>query len=336
MSLQQRLDALKNLKNHLLSDPIELQNAIQQARNENAWFTVASCKLAIKNLSIFLLNTSLLNEWAGKYAIEKIEQQKKIGLVAAGNIPLISMHDILCVLISGHQLILKISEKDKVLVLYILEYLSNLSNEFKNNIIITNRLKGFDAVIATGSDNSSRYFDYYFQNYPHIIRRNRSSLAVINGKETAEELTALGHDIFDYYGLGCRNISHLLVPDAYDFSNMKEAFMQFKDITEHHKYSNNLDYQRTVYLMNNIPYLNIDHINMIENTALFSPLSCLHYHYYSSSSAADAYILEHIDSLQCICGDTQYSNTNIGETQSPGPGDYADNIDTLSFLCNLS
>jgi hypothetical protein len=289
--------------------------------------------MAVRNIATCMLEEQALTHWAIQY--HEPTAQKTIGIVAAGNIPLVSFHDILCVLVSGNRLQLKLSEKDNSLIVYILEELSKVSPDISACIDITDRLKNFDAVIATGSNNTARYFEYYFGKYPHIIRRNRTSLAILSGDETEAELEALGHDIFDYFGLGCRNVSHLLLPAGYDFARMLKALHQFEYVADHNKYRNNFDYQRTNYLMSSTPYLPVDYVNIVEREQLFSPVSSLHYHYYGTTDEVIAYIDQHREHLQCIVGKGALATVEFGKTQQPGLSDYSDDIDTMQFLATL-
>ncbi|HYC30054.1 MAG TPA: acyl-CoA reductase, partial [Chitinophagaceae bacterium] len=318
--LNERIGAFAQLGTTILSGSDEMEKAIAKARAENPWFTDDFCRLAMLNIARHLLDEQKLTDWAK--IITAALSPKTIAVVAAGNIPLVSFNDILCVLASGNKLLLKTSEKDSALTRFVLGELIKSLPGLENYISISGTLKDFDAVIATGSNNTSRYFDYYFKDYPRIIKRNRTSLAILDGSETKAELSGLAHDIFDYFGLGCRNVSHLLVPDGYDFTPLAEELRAFGHIADHHKYRNNLDYRRTIYLMNQIPFLNIDHINMTENEALFSPISCLHYHFYKTEYDTHRYAVEHKDDLQCVVGRSGVCNVGFGETQKPGLTDY--------------
>jgi hypothetical protein len=334
MNKQARIKSFAELGKILSNQPKGLEEAIHKASALNPWFTPCNCAMAVRNIAICMLEEQMLTKWAGQHA--EPTTQKTIGIVAAGNIPLVSFHDILCVLMSGHRLQLKLSEKDNTLISYILEILLKVSPDIHGCVLITDRLKDFDAIIATGSNNTARYFEYYFGKYPHIIRRNRTSLAILSGNETDAELIALGHDIFDYFGLGCRNVSHLLVPAGYDFGNLLKALQQFEYVADHNKYRNNFDYQRTNYLMSNTPYLPVDYVNIVEREQLFSPVSSLHYHHYSTADEIITYIEQHREHLQCIVGKEAPATVEFGKTQQPGLSDYADDIDTMQFLATLS
>jgi hypothetical protein len=181
-------------------------------------------------------------------------------------------------------------------------------------------------VIATGSDNTARYFEYYFRTKPHIIRKNRSSIAVLTGNETDDQLIALGKDVFSYFGLGCRNVSKLVVPEGYDFTRPLRLWEVYHDVSNHHKYVNNYDYNKSILLINGTHHFDNGFALLTPNEALVSPISVL---YYATSADLAS------DKIQCIVG----SGANyipFGTTQEPTLTDYADNVDTLKFLTGLS
>lgn len=333
MNREDRIKALAQTGQIMQEASAARENAIQQAGRDNPWFIPEHCLLAISNLTRHLLEESALQQWASTYP--PIQHVRRVGVVAAGNIPLVGFHDMLCILVSGHHLQLKLSEKDSALISFVLNTIKEVSEELFEQVTVTGRLQDFEAVIATGSNNTARYFTYYFGKYPHIIRHNRTSLAVLTGKETPEELRGLGHDIFDFFGLGCRNVSHLLVPEGYDLKVLLQALEDFADIALHHKYRHNFDYQRTIYLMNRIPYLPADHINIIESRELHSPVACLHYHYYRSEGEVRDYLEQNKDYIQCVVGNAAGANIPFGKSQELGLYDYADHIDTMQFLASL-
>jgi hypothetical protein len=332
MNMQNRIRAAQQLADFLLSDDAELEEIIHRTYIHNYWFTPENIKYSIQNIAKEFLNEQKLTEWLSIYAINDDKKPKTIAIVAAGNLPMVSFHDILCVLISGNILQLKLAEKDKILLPFVLKKWQSFDALLHDKINIVERLQDFDAVIATGSNNSARYFEYYFGKYKHIIRKNRNSIAILDGSESIEQLIALGHDVFDYFGLGCRNVSALLLPENYDFSNLLVAFQSFSFLDQHNAYMNNLDYQRTLYLMNQTKMLDINFVNIVENNALCSPISCLFYQYYKNNDEINSFINQENGNLQCIVGK---GYLNFGQTQMPSLNDYADNIDTMQFITNL-
>ncbi|MCP4123275.1 MAG: acyl-CoA reductase [Bacteroidetes bacterium] len=325
------------LGRYMSSDSEELERIKHLAYIKNKWLTIENIKRSMEAISGQFLTEVNLNDWLSNYqGIHTSETGKTIGVVAAGNIPLVAFHDVLCVLNSGHSLKLKLSDKADVLLPHLLDKLCEFEPAFKARISIVERLKDFDAVIATGSNNSARYFDYYFGKVPNIIRRNRNSVAVLTGEESASELKSLAHDVFDYFGLGCRNTSKLYVPKDYDFEGIKEAFTPYAPLNDHNLYRNNLDYNRTLLLLNNIPFLNIDHINITENPMVASPIANLHYEQYSDLDQVKADVALMRDQLQCVVGNVPgLCTVSFGESQSPGLMDYADDVDVQKFLAEL-
>lgn len=254
----------------------------------------------------------------------------------AGNIPLVGFHDLLSVLISGHHVQLKLSSKDSKLIQYLIKHLIWLEPAFEKIIKIKeNKLENFDAVIATGSDNSARYFEYYFGKYPNIIRKNRSSCVILNGNESEEEMEALGEDIFSYFGLGCRNVSKAFVPKGYDLAKILSRWESYKEIIHHHKYCNNYDYQKSILLVNLIPFLDNGFILLQENEKLVSPISVLFYEYYTDQEDLEIKLNINKEKIQCIVGSNSLATVPFGGAQYPEVWDYADNVDTLTFLEKL-
>lgn len=321
MKLSERVDALAALGNILHSiEPGDKNTLYLNAGNYNAWFTPSQCDLALKGILKFLVKGKL-EAWVHGYSIP--ENPKKVGVVMAGNIPLVGFHDLLCVLISGHHLAAKLSSQDTVLMRYVVEQLVKIEPRFRDHITFVERLNDVDAVIATGSDNTARYFEYYFRNKPHIIRKNRSSIAVLQGSETDEQLVALGKDVFSYFGLGCRNVSKLIVPEGYDFSRILRLWEAYRDVSNHHKYVNNYDYNKSILLVNRTPFLDNGFVLITENSASVSPISVV---YYAHSADLNS------DKIQCIVSS---DGVPFGKSQEPELTDYADNVDTLKFLTGL-
>lgn len=311
---------------------------IQKSIIQNPWFTKESVIMALKSIGNSLSNNKI-HQWLGSYSIIDVEQPKVIGIIMAGNIPLVGFHDLLCTLISGNIVKAKLSSKDQFLYTIIKDILVKIDASFDSKIEFTDGLiKDVDAIIATGSDNSARYFEYYFNKYPNIIRKNRNSLGILTGDETVEELHSLGDDIFTYFGLGCRNVSFLLVPEGYDFPKLIESIESYGIVANHTKYFNNYEYQRAIMLMNLIPLYDNGFVLFKEGEALSSPIGVINYQYYKSEVEVENYIKTNKNKIQCIVSKTNWSfNTyDLGEAQQPELWEYADNVDTIKFLLDLN
>jgi hypothetical protein len=334
MTLDQRIRAFSQLGEHLqqLSED-GFQSLAESARMENPWFTPDNIRMAITGVHE-LLREEHLRTWTNSYTLTPA-QPKTVSVVMAGNIPLVGFHDFLCALMSGNRVQLKFSSKDSRLLAYIIKHLIWLEPEFETYIEVKNKLENFDAIIATGSDNSARYFEYYFGKYPNIIRKNRTSCALITGFETPDELALLGTDILSYFGLGCRNVSKLFVPVGYDITTCISSWNQLEGIIHHHKYCNNYDYQKSILLVNQTPHLDNGFVLLQENEKMVSPIAVLYYEYYTSDTDLDSKLSASRDKLQCIVGNHKLANVSFGQTQFPKVWDYADQIDTLRFLDNL-
>lgn len=332
MNNQEKINALVQLGNYLLNNTEAYQAIINEAYLKNPWFTKENSVLAINAIAQNYLNATQLEQWITQYDTSS-QQNKIVGLVLAGNIPLVGFHDILCVLMSNNIAQIKLSSKDEVLLPFILSKLIEIDERFKNQINIVPRLNNFDAIIATGSNTTALHFEQYFGKYPHIIRKNRNSIAIIDVATTTENLQALGKDVFSFFGMGCRNVSKIYVPKDFNFSVLNEAWdTDFGDVMLHHKYKNNLDYQRTVYLMTNTPLVDIDFINIVENKQISSPIACLYYEYYDDITALNEQLQTNADEIQCTVGK---NHIPFGEAQQPTLNDYADGIDTMQFLLSL-
>jgi len=314
----------------------ELKQTVEQARHHNGWFTEDNILFSLQQWGD-LLTEENLNKWLSNYNFNKEDEPKTVGIVMAGNIPLVGFHDFLCVLLSGNKVLAKLSSNDKVLLPYLSKYLIQQEPSLANRIeFIDGKMENFDAVIATGSNNTSRYFEYYFGNKPNIIRKNRNSVAVLTGNEAEKELKALGEDIFRYYGLGCRNVSKIYVPKDYDFDALFKALYDYKDIIHQHKYANNYDYNKAVYLMSEFKILDNGFLVLKEDEALTSPISALFYSYYDDESSLREKLEELDEQIQCIVSSRTLENeVKFGETQKPSLKDYADGIDTMEFLLKL-
>lgn len=335
MTPEQRIRAFVKLGHHLANLSEEgFESLALQARLENPWFTAENVRRSLAGIAQYLQEDKL-TEWTSRYSLDP-KEPKTVALVLAGNIPLVGFHDLLCVLISGHRAQFKLSSKDSKLIPYLIKHLIWFEPEFEKAISIRElKLENFNAVIATGSDNSSRYFEYYFGKYPNIIRRNRTSCAILNGSESEKEMEALGEDIFSYFGLGCRNVSKVFIPNEYDRKRLLAGWDLYQDIIHHHKYCNNYDYQKSILLVNQAPFLDNGFILLQENEKLVSPISVLYYEYYSDLADLDKRLSSNREKIQCIIGKSGPATINFGRAQYPEVWDYADNIDTLKFLETL-
>jgi hypothetical protein len=312
-----------------------MTEAIQLSKSYNGWFTENNIQFAFKSWEDALNEENLL-KWTSKYDLEKVHNHH-IAIVLAGNIPLVGFHDLLSVLISGNRVIAKLSSNDKLLLPYLTKYLIAIEPEFEGKIVFTEeRLEKFNAVIATGSNNTARYFEYYFGKYPNIIRKNRNSVAVLSGKETSEELKSLSNDIFRYFGLGCRNVSKIFIPKDYNFDAFFNAMFIWKEVINDNKYINNYDYNKAVYLMSNVNLLDNEFLLLKEDINFSSPISVTFYEYYDSLESVSEKLITEKDNIQCIVSNLGIKNEiKFGETQNPNLWEYADGIDTIDFLVKL-
>lgn len=313
-----------------------LNEILLTAKAQNGWFTIDNLNFTLKQWGDCLTQENL-QHWLKPYQIEFPKNPKTIGIIMAGNIPLVGFHDFLCVLLSGNHVLVKLSDNDKILLPYLAQFLIQEDCQLKTKItFVSGKLENFEAIIATGSNNTSRYFEYYFGKYPNIIRKNRNSIAVLKGNETAEQLKSLGEDIFRYFGLGCRSVSKLFVPNGYDFAMLFERLSDWKILLENHKYANNYDYNKAVYLMSDFKFYDTGFLILKEDEQLSSPISTLNYSYYSSTESLKNLLKEKEEELQCIVSERLLPNeVKFGHTQSPLLNDYADGVDTLDFLKNL-
>lgn len=352
MQLQERINAFVKLGDFLRqfssevtqkSDNVEhndfffegVKHQLKLAKEHNGWFTEENIKFALKSWSD-ALNFSNLNTWLEPYAINNISP-KEVAIIMAGNIPLVGFHDFLSVLISGHSVLVKQSSNDKHLLPYLTKYLEHVEPQFKGVIKFTEeKLKNFDAVIATGSNNTARYFEYYFKNKPSIIRNNRNSVAVLTGDETSAELKNLSEDVFRYYGLGCRNVSKLFVPKGYKFDAFFEAIYHWHPIVEKAKYANNYDYNKAVYLMSEFDMLENGFFMIKEDESYASPIATLFFEYYNDLSELKETLEAKKEQIQCIVSNGFIKNEiAFGATQKPQLWDYADDVDSIKFLSSI-
>ena len=310
----------------------ELNDKIDQSIHYNGWFTRENVIFSIQQWSK-ALTPSNLDTWLKPYEFNN-DEQKTVAIVMAGNIPLVGFHDFLSVLISGHKVLVKQSSNDKQLLPVIAAFLMEIAPEFENRIKFTeDRLNDFDAVIATGSNNTARYFEYYFKGKPSIIRKNRNSVAILTGKESKEQLEALGEDVFRYFGLGCRNVSKLYVPKEYDFDNFFKAIYSWNTLLNSAKYANNYDYNKAVYLMSEFKLLENGFLILKKDESFGSPIATLFYEEYEDEKDLQEKLQQNKANLQCVVG--REAEVDFGQTQQPKLWDYADGVDTLKFLEEL-
>ena len=332
-----RIELATRLGQYILSDSPEWLEAKHRASLINPWFTPEFIDIATGSIATHFLDKQKLESWTSSYKIETTAP-KKVGIVMAGNIPLVGFHDFLCVFISGHKAIIKASSKDEVLIKHLTQKLIEWSvrtpsenKELNEMIVFQEMLKDCDAYIATGSNNSARYFEYYFKKYQHIIRRNRTSVAILDGSETAKELEELADDVHLYFGMGCRNVTKIFVPKDYDFIPLLTAFKKYDHFKDHHKYRNNYDYNLALHILNGKFYMANESLILLENPSIFSPISQLNYELYTDKNKVEE-SLRSIEYLQCTVG---HGHIPFGQAQIPSLTDYADGIDTINFLTKL-
>lgn len=331
MNLEKRLSLLTFIGQYIKKNPDTFQEIKEKAYASNKWFIPNFIDLAANNIADALLDGQKLEIFAKKFDLENTSDCNKIvGLVMAGNIPFVGFHDLLCVFLSGQKQRIKLSSKDNILIPHLIQIAKDEFKEVEEYIQFSEMINGCDAYIATGTNNSSRYFEYYFGKHPHIIRKNRTSIAILNGSETSEELESLADDIQLYFGLGCRNITQVLVPENYDFLPLLNALKKYDYFKDHDKYKNNFDYYLTIAIMNNQFYMTNDSILLKENESPFSPIGQLNYRYYRSIEDALKYV--NFDEIQTIVGK---GFQQFGTAQKPGLDDFADGVNTMTFLQSL-
>jgi len=331
MNLVERINLLEKLGSYLVDNSAELNAIMQKAYEKNKWFTEEFVNLSIQNISGEFLSRPKLEAWVNHYHLDDNINSQNVGIVMAGNIPLVGFHDFLCVFVSGHRQSIKLSEKDNVLMMHIIEKLVEWDKEVAGLVQVNDFLKNCDAYIATGSNNSSRYFKYYFGKYPSIIRGNKTSVALLSGNESATELSLLADDVHTYFGLGCRNVTKLYVPEGYDFVPVLNAFRKYNYFEDHTKYKNNYDYNLALLIMNNKKYMTNESIILLEEDNIFSPVSQLHYTFYRDKNVIPDDLVNN-ENLQCIVGNEFIA---FGKSQKPQLFDYADGIDVMEFLLAL-
>ncbi len=333
MTKEQRIKAFGELGQWMLQLDNESTFFIQHLSHRNPWYTEDNVLKQFRAIGQSL-NTAALTKWLVNYDAPKVD--KTVGLVLAGNLPLVGFHDLLCVLAMGFNAQIKLSSDDAGVSTLVINKLLTIEPKFASQIQIVEKLANFDLVIATGSNNTARYFEYYFGKKPHIIRKNRNSIAVLHGDESSEELKNLGNDIFDYFGLGCRSVSKIFIPKGYPIATFFEAIESFSSIRDHYKYNNNYDYNKSIYLINRDKHFDNGFLLLKEDEKIASPLAVVFYEEYDTLADVEKYINLHDEAIQCVVStknlNIQTSQFNLGMSQSPGLDDYADNVDTLAFL----
>ena len=340
-TVERHIEGFKKLGDYLRNIDKEntqyqaLFDCIQNAKHHNGWFTETSCLQALKSWGE-LLSPASLEQWISAYTWEE-RPQKRLGLILAGNIPLVGFHDVICTLLCGHRAQIKLSSSDPLLIPFLVKKLEELDPVFSDRIAFTqNRLDHFDAVIATGSNNAARYFEHYFAKVPCLIRKNRNGIAVLNGTETEEELAGFAKDVMQYYGLGCRSTAKVYLPKGYDLNLIFGALYPYSFVTESEKYCNNYDYNKAVFLMSEFELLDNGFFLLREESSFSSPIGCLHYEYYESEEKLKLHLEDQAENIQCVSTKLEHlSAIGLGQAQQPLLWDYADNVDTVKFLQQL-
>jgi hypothetical protein len=338
MTLDERIHVLSEV-GLLLQSGVhpKMEAIIHQAHINNQWFTIDNINKSIRAICSEYLEKEKLSQWVQGYELAQINP-KTVAIVMAGNIPMVGFHDMLCSFISGHKTMLKCSSKDEVLIPAIIEFMAEIDPRVFSYFEKVEQLKGFDAVIATGGDTAAVHFEYYFSKYPHIIRKNRSSIAILDGTESPEELASMAEDVFDYFGLGCRSLSKVYLPTDFHTDRLFEAFYPYKEIINHNKYKNNFDYNHAIYVLTLEPFLTNDVVILKEDSSIASRISCLHYERYQDINRLNETLKGQKDSLQCVSSKNPiegWQHIPLGKCQKPDLADYADYVDTMDFLIKL-
>lgn len=338
MRLEQRIEVMVRLGEHLKSNNDYFNAILDRTYKENNWFTIENQQQAIQAITDYFLDSELIQQWLSRYTMLDHQAPKTVGLIMAGNIPMVGFHDVLTVFMSGHRAMIKLSEKDKYVLPHLIKILNQLDTATTDYFQIVERLSGFDAIIATGSNNSARYFESYFGKYPNIIRKNRNGIAILDGNESFNDLIELGKDVFQYFGLGCRNVSKIYVPKGYNFELLLEALHEYKSLVLHSKYKNNFDYHYAIYIINRVKYLANGCVMLREEESLNSPVANLYYEFYDDSNVLEQMLLSKSDQIQVIVSKMSFNQLTtkpLGKAQYPNLWDYADGIDTMQFLLDL-
>ncbi|MFY0643290.1 MAG: acyl-CoA reductase [Bacteroidia bacterium] len=334
MNKSEIISGLEKLGVYLATESDELKAAVDKACYENQWFSEESCNQSLNYWSTELSDPAL-NEFSKDYKWN--DWSKTVVVIMAGNIPLVGMHDLMVSLLCGCKCRIKTSSEDNALVSHVIDKLIQFLPELGSHIELIDKLEGKqDAVIATGSNNSYRYFQYYFKDTPHVLRKNRKSIAVLNGNESEEELKELAHDIFEYYGLGCRNVSLIALPKGSDITKVIDAFGSYNHLIHHNRYANNYTYHKALFLMNKQDHLDNGFVLLKESLDLFAPLGCVFYCYYNQLSDIEEFVEKEAENIQCVVGKIDnLCNVQFGHSQRPNLQDFADDINTMRFLSEL-
>ncbi len=338
MDLKSRIAILAYLGEQLEEPTEELTAVVKQTYIHNSWFTVENTNKALAGIRTAFLQKEALEKWVAAYALNDTIVPRKLALILAGNIPLVGFHDVLCVFLTGHKAKIKLSEKDKFLLPFLVKLMAEKDPRVADYFDFISRLEDYDAVIATGSNNSARYFDAYFGKSPNIIRRNRNAIAVLNGQENTEELAGIADDALTYFGLGCRNVAKIYVPKNYNFDPLLEALHEHNQLVMHNKYKNNFDYNYTLLILNKVPYKANGCILMTEDSSLQSRIASLHYEYYTDVASLEKELQDRKEEIQCVVSTQALAGWEViapGQAQKPALTDYADGVDTLQFLLSL-
>ena len=335
--IDQRIDILSQVGEWIAQrgdDAIE--QAILRARYENPWFTIGNSNHALNTIGRQYLNRAALQAFVQKYDHHLGTEPKKVGIIAAGNIPLVGLHDVLCTYLLGHVAMIKLSDRDASLMRLLIEKINDLDP--KQPLHLVEKLQHYEAVVATGSNNSASLFRKYFADKPHLIRQNRNAVAVLDGKESTTDVEALGRDIFQYFGLGCRSVSKLYVPEKYDFDQLINGLEAFREVIAHPKYKNNFDYNYATMVINRIPYLRNDFLLFKEDPTLTSRIATIHYSSYQTKEELVEVLNSNRSGIQCVVGNQRLRGWDLvpfGQAQEPALHDFADGIDTIEFLAGL-
>ena len=339
MNLSERVEVLVKLGENLSIQEERLMAHAHRTESNNPWFTKEHIKWSIKQIVTQFLNEAKIGSWLNAYNIPASHVPRNIGIVMAGNIPLVGFHDMLCCFIAGHKSIIKLSDKDPYLIPFFINLLKELNPKTESYFELVNKLEDYHAVIATGSNSTAVHFEYYFKNVPHIIRKNRNAIAVLQDEIDDQSLEKLADDIFLYFGLGCRNVSKLYLPKSFNTDLLFENFKAYQEVINHGKYRNNFDYNVAIFMLNKIPYLESGFFILKEDAQIASRIACLHYERYDNESALLNHLTQESEKIQCIVSDKKLANLKtvpFGASQIPSLNDYADGADTLAFLLNLS
>lgn len=339
--LKDRISAFVSLGEYLrigFESDNEMSEAIEKSIAQNHWFTNDSIAFSFRSIGS-ILTEEAINDWIKPYRnkFSNLQELKTVAVIMAGNIPIVGFHDFLSVLISGHRLLARLSSDDKYLLPFLAKRLVEFCSDFDEKIILTEEtIKKPDAVIATGSNNTARYFDYYFGKYPNIIRQNRNGVAVLSGDESDDDLKSLALDIFQYFGLGCRNVSKIYVPENYNFDRLFHSFESYRSVSMHNKYNNNYEYYRSIYLINSVKHLDNGFVMLKPDPAISSPLAVVNYEEYKNRETVNSILEARKDEIQCIVSSINFGGAiDFGQSQFPQLNDFADGINSLDFLANL-